>query len=524
MPNPDQPVRTLQTLLDQINQQIETLSENQKPDITSLLPQLGRLEQNIRSLLDGSTPNARFPVSETELYPDDRYRILLESITDGLLSIDRDWIIRYLNEKAIANAALKPEELIGKKLWETFPGLLGTHLETIYRQVMDHREPSSLEMKGVLSEKWYRINVYPSGEGITVLWLDITDRRRAEIGILTAHQRLSEILASIQDVFYSVDSDWRIIYANPAAADQWEKEIEDLIGKDLWKVFPEAKGSAAYQQLQQAMHDQQPTHFEAMSPIVKSWIDVHAYPTREGGLVVYFRDIGDRKRVEAEIYQQAAQVEVQRSLLEQREQERVQIARDLHDGPVQELSGAVFALQVLAMDSVDPDTKVEIEKIQASLATQIDELRAYAGELRPPALAHFGLEKAIQSYVETFHEKHPDIQVRFHAHQVGKLTPEPMRLAVYRIVQEAMTNIVKHAQATEVDIRFEKDDHRAILEIQDNGVGFEFTLDWLSLVRHGHLGLVGMRERAEAVGGQLSVSSNPGDGVTIRIEIPLDDA
>ena len=88
----------------------------------------------------------------------------------------------------------------------------------------------------------------------------------------------------------------------------------------------------------------------------------------------------------------------------------------------------------------------------------------------------------------------------------AELLPEEMRLALFRIFQECLTNIAKHARATQVTIRLEKTEEAAVLEIQDNGVGFEVPQDWLELARQGHLGLVGMRERAEAVGGRLAIS------------------
>ncbi len=236
-------------------------------------------------------------------------------------------------------------------------------------------------------------------------------------------------------------------------------------------------------------------------------------------MTIYFRDITERKQLEAESQRHAAQSEIHRRLIEQREQERVQIARDLHDSPVQELTGVTLDLQGLILDCTDPATCEQLRSLQGRLKAMIVELRSYAQELRPPALTRFGLEQAMRSHLENFEEKHPELKVNFSAHQEGGLLSEPIRVAYYRIYQEALTNILKHAGASRVRIRLEKDDRQAILEIEDNGHGFQLPNDWLSLARNGHLGLVGMRERAEAIGGKFSVESVAGQGTKIQVQV-----
>ncbi len=101
--------------------------------------------------------------------------------------------------------------------------------------------------------------------------------------------------------------------------------------------------------------------------------------------------------------------------------------------------------------------------------------------------------------------------------------PDEIRLGLFRIYQEAMNNTIKHSGATRVKVTFRKTDEQAALEIRDNGAGFTMPeeWDWLELARRGHLGLVGMRERAEAMGGTLEVVSQPGEGVRIAVTVPL---
>jgi len=225
--------------------------------------------------------------------------------------------------------------------------------------------------------------------------------------------------------------------------------------------------------------------------------------------------------IQLENEENRARIEVQRRLIEQREQERQRIARDLHDGPVQALLATGFALHGLRHGDCSEEVAQSLEAIQNSLQEQANELRAYAGELRPPILAMFGLAKAIRSHLESFQNKVPGVQFHFEEPSAGPMLPEAVRVTLYRIYQECLSNIVRHAQATEVTIRLLKTDQEARLEIQDNGVGFPVPRDWLDLVRQGHLGLVGMRERAEAVRGTLTVNSVPNQGTRIQVVIPI---
>lgn len=133
----------------------------------------------------------------------------------------------------------------------------------------------------------------------------------------------------------------------------------------------------------------------------------------------------------------------------------------------------------------------------------------------------FGLEKAILSHVEQFRTEHPEIKIRLNLEPDGQRLPERVRLALFRIYQQAIANIIRHAQASKVQIRFNLDEHSARLEIEDNGRGFDVPERLVGLVRKGHLGLVGAAERAEAIGGKLTISSQPGKGTTIQVEVNL---
>ena len=150
-------------------------------------------------------------------------------------------------------------------------------------------------------------------------------------------------------------------------------------------------------------------------------------------------------------------------------------------------------------------------------------MRFISSELRPQTLTPFGLEKAILSHVERFQETHPELQVKLDLMPDGQILPEGMRLSLFRIYQELLNNAAQHARASQVWIRFTLDSEQVVLEVQDDGRGFEAPQRWIELARQGQLGLVETLERAEAIGGQMKVVSAPGEGALIRVTVPRPD-
>jgi PAS domain S-box-containing protein len=118
--------------------------------------------------------------------------IILESIQDGLFGLDREWRITYINTRAAQNMNMQPEDLVGKNIWETFPRLIGTVSEEHYRRVMQERVSVQFEMQGVYLGRWYTINVYPSSEGISIYWQDITQHKWAEDALRASEERFKK--------------------------------------------------------------------------------------------------------------------------------------------------------------------------------------------------------------------------------------------------------------------------------------------------------------------------------------------
>lgn len=330
---------------------------------------------------------------------------------------------------------------------------------------------------------------------------------------------------ALHEIIYSeqgIPVDYRFLEANPAFEQITGLKRDQIIGKTVREALPDIETDwiNIYGRVAQTG---EPVNFQSYAAPLGKHFDVIAYRPKIGQFAALFIDITDQLTVEAEARRLAADVEIKRSLIEQREQERLTIARDLHDGPVQELLGAAFALESITYN-LDPNSELkrELDQVRQTINQQVADLRTYAGELRPPALAKFGLAKGIASHLEGFREKHPELKIKFiEDPQEGDLVPDNQRVALFRIYQEALTNIIKHAHANHVVIHLRKQNDNVLLEIEDNGRGFRVPNDWLEFIRQGHLGLAGMHERTEAAGGTLEVQSDPGKGTLVSIKIPI---
>jgi signal transduction histidine kinase len=220
---------------------------------------------------------------------------------------------------------------------------------------------------------------------------------------------------------------------------------------------------------------------------------------------------------------QFAQHRFSQQLIASQEGERKRIAAELHDSLGQRLvvinNLALFFLRSHAQHSRDDKQADAIKEISAEASAAIEETRSIAYNLRPFQLDRLGLTKSIEGLIRTV-SKSSGIHVSSDLANVDELFPEELRINFYRIVQEALSNIMKHAQATEVSVHILRTDADVVLSIQDNGRGFT-PATRAAQAGLGGFGLAGMVERATLLGGRLKVRSEPGSGTMMTVEIPL---
>jgi len=207
--------------------------------------------------------------------------------------------------------------------------------------------------------------------------------------------------------------------------------------------------------------------------------------------------------------------EALRRVVEAQELERARLARELHDETGQALASILLGLKSLDATATTDDARAAVASLRDLVVSTLQGVRRLAVELRPSALDDFGLVPALERLAAAVGEQSGlDVDV---AAELGdrRLTAEA-ETVLYRIVQEALTNVVKHAAATHVSITLVRKEGSAVVVVEDNGRGFD-----PASTREGALGLTGMRERVALVGGRLAIESSAGAGTSLVAEVPL---
>ena len=221
------------------------------------------------------------------------------------------------------------------------------------------------------------------------------------------------------------------------------------------------------------------------------------------------RDISSRRRL-----QEAA---LSARAIAAQEQERVRIARDLHDEVAQALSGIALGLEQIESAPHLEAARDEAKRLGAEVTNAVRELRRVVEHLRPDELADMGLANALERMAERRRESTPDITVVFRSHGNGRRLDPDTELAAYRVVQEAVTNAVKHANPNTIEIDLTATADAMTAAVRDDGCGFDVE----QTPEDGGLGLGGMRERARLIGSKLNIDSAAGRGTEVTLRLPV---
>jgi signal transduction histidine kinase len=337
----------------------------------------------------------------------------------------------------------------------------------------------------------------------------IADReQQMRVQAQAEQQRVTGILESISDAFATLDKEYRYTYLNSkgeeVARNLSGKSKENLIGKIAWDAFPGLEESPIGQAIHRAMAEKVSAHVDAFFPPLNAWFEVHVYPSDEG-LSIYFEDITARKETETQIRQQTSDLAVL--------EERQRISRELHDAVNQLLfSASVVAESLPRLWEREPEKVLpQLTRLGRLTRGAMAEMRTLLLELRPAALENSQLAELIDHLVDIIRGR-TSLDVSLTLEDNDALTfPFDVRLAFYRIAQEALNNVVKHANAEKVEVYLRQESGFAELRIRDNGRGFKLATPSVGI------GLHSMSERAQNVGAFFQVNSELGHGTEVLV-------
>jgi len=376
-------------------------------------------------------------------------------------------------------------------------------------------------------EKTYSISVMPNlNEGYANLyWREVTERVKMERALQQSEERFRIALDNIPIIVCTLDRDLRINWIYNARL-----ITQEIVLGRRFDDFLNSFGNHQAESMLNSVIDQGQSQRGEIDLLVngqKCHFLFNLEPLHDAqhaiiGLTASMLDITALRSLQAEKVQHLAHIEIQRRLIRQREMERLQIARNLHDGPFQTLNAANISLiDTIAMEEHSQHIE-RMQWVQLIFDQQIQEFREFIQELRPPALVSFGLEASIRSHLQHFKTLYPAIELSCDLMNDGKILPEETRLSLYRIYQEAMINAGRHASAGKIEVTLTVDDQQVTLQVFDNGIGFDVPEYWADLALSDHLGLISMRERSEMMDGSLEIQSQPGKGTLMRISVPLE--
>jgi signal transduction histidine kinase len=216
----------------------------------------------------------------------------------------------------------------------------------------------------------------------------------------------------------------------------------------------------------------------------------------------------------------AALQATQRRLITEREDERKVLARELHDQIIQDMLGLIYRLEEVEEQAASSGLRQDVGSIRQGIRNLVGELRQMCSDLRPPTLDHHGLSAAIDSLANEWAER-SDIQLQLEIDPALGRLPEMIELSVFRIIQEGLNNIRKHAAAKHVRLSLQRTSTTNLLvRLEDDGKGLSKPADLASLSVNKHFGLVGISERVALLRGSMNIESSQGNGTILQVEIP----
>ena len=362
--------------------------------------------------------------------------------------------------------------------------------------------------------------------GVVETLQDITERKNAEKALLDSEKSFRDLFESALDAIWVQDMEGNIKIANKAAAMLLGDTVEQLCQENI-SSFWTTEGINNAKKIQLKLAHSLPVDMPYRQRLYRRdgtelIIELTTRMIEQKGETITFQNIA--RDVTREIKMQQSIRFYLHKVLVAEEEERKRIARELHDETAQSLLLLIHNQDALMSDrkiKMSRNAREELAKLNELAKEILTGIRRYSQELRPAILDDLGLTAALEWLGDKLaKEKGINVAVQLDIEEME--LPREVQLVLFRIVQEAISNIRKYANASQVMIKLESEADKKRLIISDNGIGIKVPLKWADLSSRGKFGLIGMRERAELINGKMRFSSEPGKGTSITVEFQIE--
>lgn len=450
---------------------------------------------------------------------------LLDSINELVCALDVEGRFVYINKASLRILGYMPKELIGTSCFDLI----------VEEDREASREATIQCYQGVEIPVYENRYNHKDGRIITIFWeggwdfgdnilytvgRDVTEQRRLEMvqqqqqtNILNAQIELEQLLDRITDGFIGLDKNLRITFWNKAAEAISGLSAKECIGRMFWDVLPEPSLTIAKEHYNMVVSAGGPLQLEYFSKRLNRWIEVNSYPS-ESGISVFFRDVTEQKSFQEQLIleKEKQQKKIAGAVIKATEKERAEIGKELHDNVNQVLTTVKLYTEICLAGSGNRDEL--LQRSMALLQSCINEIRGLSKRLSAPSLGKIRLCDSVAELLESikmanrfnlvYEQDIADLEVSNDVH-----------IAVYRILQEHLTNIINHAKATQVTVKVFVANNELRIEVSDNGVGFDVRS------MHPGIGIANIKNRAEELAGTVEIQSEINKGCTLCLVLPL---
>lgn len=461
--------------------------------------------------------------------------LFVEHSPAAIAMFDRQMRYLVVSRRWREDYRLGDQAILGRSHYDIFPEIPGRWID-IHRRCLAGAVESCEEEAFLRADgrtDWIRWEVHPwhrlDGEigGIIIFSEDITGRKLAEQALRDSDVRFRALIDQAHDAFLVADEEGRLLDVNGRACASLGYSRHEILQMKIADIELDLDGLGGPESMRRVNPGESGIVLGRLRrkdgscfPVEVSWSCVDLEGTKI--FLNLARDVSERERAEQALRSNEARLRtLSQRLLEVQEAERAAIARELHDEIGQALTGIKLGAQWVARRMDDKSAEGARMRDCVALAGQaLAQTRSLTLALRPPQLDQLGLTAALRDQTERMAAS-AGFAARFIADAEEIVVDPALATAIFRIVQESLTNVARHARARNVTIEVRRQDAELVVDVRDDGCGFDLASARREAISGASMGLLGMEERATLAGGRLEISTGPGRGTRLQAHFPL---